>query len=394
MRQARTGGAKAMGITIVGLFAIFAATFTALSVKFLALRYLRYFGAAFLACGLAILMQTSWWPPTQVQANPLISTALYLIGAHLFAEGLLRRSQSSMGWTFHVPVYVLLIGLTAYFTFVAPSLVARAYVINFAFGAILLCALWRTRTLASGTLADRLVFWTFLAIGLHFFPRTLLTVGSLRPPQVEYSTTLFWQVFQHTSTLAATLGAISVLVTSGIDVFIAMRNERDTDLLTGILNRRGIESAIHALPLSNRTANAAVVIADIDDFKAINDTLGHAAGDTVLRAVAARLTSYMRKGDLIARIGGEEFVFFIAGSVAEAANFAERIRLAIEKEPITADGTPLKMTVSFGIAQYIAGENLWDAIKKADTALYLAKRAGKNTIRVEDNTPRDMALVS
>lgn len=380
-----------MGITIVGLFAIFTATFAVLSWQFLALRYLRFFAVAFLIVGAALFMQASWWPPTQHNANPMVSTALYLLGAELFAEGVMRRSQKTMGWVFHVLVFGALMALAAYFTFEKPNLIARAYVINFGFGAILLSATWRSRALARGVLPDRLMFWSFLLIGLHFFPRTLLTAATLSPTQAEYTTTLFWQTFQHASTLAATIGAITVLVTAGIDVFTALRNERDTDILTGILNRRGIESAIEALGIGNRQTAAAVVIADLDDFKAINDTLGHAAGDAALKAIAERLTTYMRKGDLIARIGGEEFVFFIAGTVNDGAIFAERIRIAIEQEPIIVDGIRLKMTASFGVAQYIVGESLWDAVKNADTALYLAKRAGKNTVRIDNEAARDAA---
>ena len=382
-----------MGITIVGLCAIFTATFAVLSSQFLALRYLRFFAAAFLIVGLALLMQASWWPPTQNDANPIGSTALYFLGAQLFAEGVMRRSQQTMGWLFHVLVFGLLMALAAYFTFAQPSLIARAYVINFGFGAILLSATWRSRALIHGALPDRLLFWSFLLIGLHFFPRTLLTAATLTPTQAEYTNTIFWQTFQHSSSLAATIGAITVLVTAGVDVFTALRNERDTDILTGILNRRGIESAIDALSINNRRSAAAVVIADLDDFKTINDTLGHAAGDTVLKTVATRLSTYMRKGDLIARIGGEEFVFFITGTVTDGAIFAERVRRAIEQEPIVVDGNRLTMTASFGVAQYIVGESLWDAVKNADTALYLAKHAGKNTVRIEnDDGPQDIVL--
>lgn len=382
-----------MGLMIFGLFTIFAVTFAALSAQFVSLRYLRFFAGAFFACGTAILMQTSLWPPTQDHADPILSTATYILGAHLFAEGMLQRSHSTMGWSFHLPVFAALMLLAAYFTYVAPSLVARAYMVNFSFGSIVLFATWRCRALIHGTIADRLQFWSFLALGLHFFPRTLLTVDTLGPVRTEYYSTMFWQTFQYVTTIVATIGAIVVLVTAGIDVFNALRNERDTDILTGILNRRGLESAIDALILGNRPVDAAVVIADLDDFKTINDTLGHAAGDAVLRAIATRLNGYMRPGDLIARIGGEEFVFFIAGTVADAALFAERIRLAIEQTPVTADGNHLKMTASFGVARYVSGESLWDAVKSADLALYLAKRSGKNTIRIQDEMPDEVALV-
>lgn len=371
-----------MGFITPALFAIFAATFGALSFKFATLRHLRSFAVAFLLCGIAIFVQISFWP-ANLDANSLIATALYIAGALLFAEGILIRSDRSMGLTFHAVTFVTLMAATAYYLLVDPNLLVRVYIINFGFGVILLSAAWRNRALMSGTLADKVVFWTFAIVGAHFFPRTIMTAATFADADAGYGATLFWIVMQLSVALLATAGALALLVITGADVFAAMKLERDTDVLTGVLNRRGLESAVDRLAARANGTDAAVIILDLDNFKAINDELGHAAGDMVLKIVAERLVASVRTGDLVARIGGEEFVFLVAGSTRDAAAFAERVRLIIESTPIQGNGLSLNVTASLGVAPYRPNENFWDAMKSADTALYAAKRAGKNVIRVQ-----------
>lgn len=374
-----------MGFITPALFAIFAATFGALSLKFASVGHLRSFAVGFLLCGIAIFVQIALWP-ADVRANSLIATALYCAGALLFAEGMLNRSARSMGPVFHAVMFVVIMVATAYYLFVEPSMVARVYILNFGFGVILLSAVWHNRALVSGNLADKVVFWTFVVVGAHFFPRTLMTAATFVDPGSGYRTTVFWVVMQYSVALLATAGAMSMLIITGADVFAAMKLERDTDVLTGVLNRRGLESAVGRRDERAPSADAAVIILDLDNFKAINDGLGHAAGDMVLKAVAERLVGSVRKGDLVARIGGEEFVFLVAGSMQEAAAFAERVRLTIEGEPVRGDEVELSITASLGVAPYLAHESFWDAVKNADAALYAAKRAGKNAIRVQDGS--------
>ncbi|WP_238192348.1 GGDEF domain-containing protein [Methylobacterium frigidaeris] len=173
--------------------------------------------------------------------------------------------------------------------------------------------------------------------------------------------------------------ACSVLIYVG---FLAMAGERcnarltelaTTDPLTGLTNRRGVFQAIE----QGRMRPAAVLLADIDNFKAINDGSGHEAGDAVLAEFAARLRHVAGPRALPARWGGEEFLLLLPPRLAGAgADLAERIRAATEAEPFRAGGAPLRVTVSIGIAA--GGGDLGALLRRADGALYAAKRGGRN----------------
>lgn len=158
------------------------------------------------------------------------------------------------------------------------------------------------------------------------------------------------------------------------------------DGLTGVPNRTFFnESLSSALAGSRKTgAPLSLIILDLDHFKRINDTLGHAAGDAVLRQAAAVSQSLMVEGQFFARIGGEEFAVLLPGQeLADAAQVAEEIRATIEQSHITFDGQKIPVTVSLGIAELAAGgnESGEGLYERADAQLYAAKGAGRNCCR-------------
>jgi diguanylate cyclase (GGDEF)-like protein len=155
------------------------------------------------------------------------------------------------------------------------------------------------------------------------------------------------------------------------------------DPLTGLANRRGYaEGAAAALAASAaHGAPLALLALDLDHFKRVNDTHGHAAGDQVLVTVARLIGGAMRDGDLAARLGGEEFTLLLPGAdAAQAHAVAERVRLAIAATPIKIDsGAVLTQTVSIGISLLLPGETALEAAQeRADAALYRAKELGRN----------------
>ncbi|SCG40052.1 GGDEF domain-containing protein [Micromonospora coxensis] len=146
-----------------------------------------------------------------------------------------------------------------------------------------------------------------------------------------------------------------------------------TDPLTGVANRRGLDNFLHSLAGSGVAADpVAVLIVDIDRFKHINDSLGHATGDDVLRAVALVLTTSVRKGDFVARLGGDEFVAILPGADATAAR-----QVAQRAVDAVADMTPWRARLSVGVASGLA-YSLGETLAHADRAMYAAKRAGGN----------------
>jgi two-component system cell cycle response regulator len=158
-----------------------------------------------------------------------------------------------------------------------------------------------------------------------------------------------------------------------------------TDQLTGLRNRRYLMRHLEGVL---RGGEAAVLLLDVDRFKAINDTYGHAAGDAALREVADRLKGHLRAADVVARYGGEEFMVVLAGAPAEyAAAVADRLRLTLSDRPIQVGEVQLRVTASIGVAMAPQGTSAADASLAADRALYRAKAGGRDRVeqaRAED----------
>jgi diguanylate cyclase (GGDEF)-like protein len=184
------------------------------------------------------------------------------------------------------------------------------------------------------------------------------------------------------ATLAYITLGLAIMVLLNQDLAVALERLARTDPLTGVWNRRGFDEAAPHLLEKMRAGNgtmAAVAIADIDSFKAINDRHGHNVGDAVLVGFARLLETAAHSGDLLARLGGEEFAVLAIG-VDSSALFerCERVRTSAGM-PNEDRSTLPSITASFGVAQVDPHTfSLRDALERADHALYRAKREGRN----------------
>ena len=156
------------------------------------------------------------------------------------------------------------------------------------------------------------------------------------------------------------------------------------DPLTGVLNRRALETEAsrEISRVTRHAAPLALVLLDLDYFKRINDRFGHRTGDEALRALVAVLRRELREVDLVARIGGEEFVILLPNSTGEmAVNVAERLRSAIENTVVSYEDSVVHFTVSAGVAPMLSTDATWESIlHRADDAMYVAKRTGRNRV--------------
>lgn len=156
-----------------------------------------------------------------------------------------------------------------------------------------------------------------------------------------------------------------------------------TDVVTGLANRRAMLLRLEQEQVAVEEGRRpfALVLADIDDFKLINDRLGHASGDEALRQTAAVLRSAVRDQDLVARWGGEEFLVLLPETPAEgAALVAERMRELVAGTTIRCDTATAALTLTFGVSAHRPGADLEASISAADQALYEGKRLGKNRV--------------
>lgn len=156
-----------------------------------------------------------------------------------------------------------------------------------------------------------------------------------------------------------------------------------TDYLTGLASRKCInDSFVKAVSYFKRTGSQlTIIMADLDLFKKVNDTYGHLMGDKVLVNVAKVIKKIARNEDLVGRFGGEEFIIILIGAdKGGGERFAERLRQKTEQMKVP--GLPVKITISLGVTDFLTTDTTGSAIKRADEALYMAKKQGRNKVVV------------
>ena len=183
---------------------------------------------------------------------------------------------------------------------------------------------------------------------------------------------------------AASLAAQASIALENARLHRHVQRQALVDGLTGLANRRRLDQDLaQGLARAERLGGSlALILADLDDFKAVNDQHGHPTGDAVLQEFADVLRESIREMDVAGRWGGEEFAVVLPGTDEEgAAHVAERLRRSLEQRVILAqDGIPVPTTVSIGVAAYPAADSRDALVDAADEALYQAKRAGKNRV--------------
>lgn len=199
------------------------------------------------------------------------------------------------------------------------------------------------------------------------------------------SLTLSWTC-RHSGT--GTKDTPAFVVCAGTDITDRRRLESqlaflaERDPLTHLFNRSRLDSSVQrALDQAKDGDPGALLYLDLDDFKIVNDTAGHAAGDSLLQTVAHLIARHVRPSDTVIRLGGDEFVLVLPGTTEETARaVADRIRLAVQHLDFTAGGREFAVTTSIGIAPLHGRQDLEDALAQADSACYASKRDGRNRV--------------
>lgn len=328
---------------------------------------------------LGVISQVFGWPPG-TGPNAVFSSLLYTSAVLLAAEGILRRSGQRLGLLLDLAILAAITGGLWYFAFVAPNLLARVYLQNFGYGIILLIAALHLTSLMNRRLIDRILFWTLFVFALHFFPRTILTIGVEAPTTAPaFAASLFWHTLHLSLAVLGTALAAALLAAALSDVIDDLRHERDIDGLTGVLNRRAFEARAEAILAQAWRSPCALIACDLDRFKQINDRHGHAAGDHVLTTFGELLRRTARTADVVARLGGEEFAVLLPGASDNGAHLvAERLRDSLAAAPFPFLPGLEHVTASFGVAQHRPGETFEALLARADSALYQAKAGGRN----------------
>jgi diguanylate cyclase (GGDEF)-like protein len=211
----------------------------------------------------------------------------------------------------------------------------------------------------------------------------------LRPHDATFTASIWIKVFSIELVLYAVGTVFVIFMLVSERAVTVHKTAASVDPLTGMFNRRGFSEA--TARVIEREANAGrpvtVLIFDIDHFKSINDRFGHPAGDEILKLFSTIVVNSLRITDLSGRIGGEEFAALLPCSLEEGVLAAERVRETFAASGIVVDEGPVDTTVSIGVAGGPAGTELEVLLAAADTALYQAKRTGRNRVEAAEELP-------
>ncbi|MEH2534708.1 diguanylate cyclase (GGDEF)-like protein [Bradyrhizobium sp. AZCC 1614] len=217
-----------------------------------------------------------------------------------------------------------------------------------------------------------------------------ILLGSLLRPHDETFAGSIWVTAFSIELILYAIGTVFVIFMLVSDRAVTVhKTAASVDPLSGMLNRRGFSEACNRVIEREAAAGrpVTVMIFDIDHFKSVNDRFGHPAGDEILKLFSTVVISNLRISDLSGRIGGEEFAALLPCALEEGVIVAERVREAFEASNIVCEEGPVDTTVSIGVAGGPAGTELEVLLAAADTALYQAKRGGRNRVEAAEELP-------
>lgn len=263
----------------------------------------------------------------------------------------------------------------------------RAFLYQFPYFAVQ--ALFALVILRSGRrqALDVLLLVLQLVTALIYLSKPLIgaIAGTATAPR-GYMATTYAAISQSLAAVTLVVLGLVLLLVMMRDTAAEMMARSETDALSGLLNRRGFEDrAERALAQVLRTGGPGVMVtADLDHFKMVNDSFGHAAGDSVIAEFARLLRETASDKALVGRLGGEEFAVFVVGAnLADGRVYAEAVRAAFAATAVP--GIQHAVSASFGVAQMMPGDTLFELSRRADAALYRAKAGGRNQVRVALN---------
>lgn len=343
--------------------------------------------AAWSYAGFAIGMSLQYFEPFGFELSRFLSNAIFLGSMVLLSTALMARHGrraplKSMSAITAISLTVLAAGLVG-----EPNLALRVAAASLGFAAVsalLAYKLWRA---GGQTLVDRLLLGSvaFISAGSVIRPAVIyLLQGGLGTEQLFFQS-LYWLSLVLSAVFFLSVIALTLISSASLDTIEALRTEAGTDMLSGVLNRRGFEQgAIRLIRKAERQGQpVSLVLADLDHFKQVNDHFGHACGDAAIRQFAACLAARAGADAVVGRMGGEEFAIMASGTTAQAGRLmAEGMRMGLSVCELDFMPAGRRLTASFGVAQRVPSDTLASLIDRADQALYAAKAAGRDRVRV------------
>lgn len=376
----------AINLFVAGLFSV---AFFLIAANNKSDRVAVWFGGAYL-CGVLYFVFEFLLPmQTDPKFTGYMAFVSFLAALSAATVGLAKRYKLSVPWR--------LVGAT-----IAVSLVVNWFTFDLPRDSLLRMVCYQApyaamQTIAAGvvilskrrSLMDKGLIGLFILSGLQFLskPFVALMTGGPGASAQEYIGTNYALYSQSAGAILSVGTGLLMLMLLARDMLSDATYRSETDPLSGLFNRRGFEDRVEPglIAASRGGVPATLVAVDLDHFKAVNDTYGHEAGDMVIRAFAQLLKSAAPGRAISARMGGEEFAIFLPGLNLSAARlFAEGTRSAFSHLSIEGVPADARFTASFGVAECEGTESLSDLRRRADTALYAAKRGGRDRVALAD----------
>jgi diguanylate cyclase (GGDEF)-like protein len=372
----------AINILVAGLFAL---AFFLVGVNNRTDRVAKWFAIAY---GFVIVyLCCEFIQPSQTYPKPIYIAgfAAFFITLAAATVGIARRYRQPVPWLEMGLVFAASLVANWFGYDQGRDSMARMFAYQMPYALLQALCAWLVFTSRQRHKLDLAILATLCLSTLQFLSKPFvaqLTGGPGDSPQTYIATTyaLYSQSLGAVLQVAMGLLMLTMLVR---DMLLEITAKSETDPLSGLFNRRGFEQRVEPALATLRKGGlpAALVVCDLDHFKSVNDTYGHDMGDRVIAAFAAILRRVGAERMTIARMGGEEFSVFLPGSNAAGARlFAEGVRTAFATSPIAGLPEWKRCTASFGVAEWHDGESVSDLRRRADAALYAAKRSGRDRV--------------
>jgi diguanylate cyclase (GGDEF)-like protein len=343
-------------------------------------RYLLWIAAGYILTCIPLAAQ-SLMNDRQMASWAVATGALYCSGAWAIAQGFAARSGDRLPVRPAVLITALVLAALFHFSRAEDSLAMRTLSLNIGMALLLALPLPRLfRSRHDDNLLERVLRYSYVVLVLYSLARPMMVLGfSPVPSSGELSRSGLW-LWMLAINLLLNLWFVFLLLGSVVQGLMErLRHERNHDPLTQLLNRRAFFEVANAQLATGQPQRWAVLACDVDHFKRINDTWGHAAGDHVLRHMGTLLSGMVRPHDVVARFGGEEFVLLLrCQDIDMAQSIAERIRTTLATTPCSPINETL--TASFGLTLVAGPKDLSAALERADQAVYQAKNKGRNRV--------------
>lgn len=318
----------------------------------------------------------------------------YTLSAMLFAFAMSLKFTDRIKWKMIGLISLIVILGHTWFRFVEPSISMRIQIISLGSAVLMFLSAFHVLQHLSGK-SEKLLSCLIFALSIGLLTNTVLSfyLGFAVTSEADIANSIYLAAVNLIVSVGAPAIAVTLFLLYGMEIISQLKNQSQTDALSGLLNRRGFENACRMVlteRVSGSNKDNTLIMCDLDHFKKVNDIYGHAVGDLVIETFANLLKVGCRQSDYVGRVGGEEFAIFMPGANCKTAKaLAEALRVKFAETPIEGIPGRRPVTASFGVAEAKPGETYQELYKRADDALYEAKQGGRDRVMGARDIPRE-----